>query len=247
MIFNREIEALNPKAFAVDVDGTITEDGGVVNLEAVFALRWMEKFGLRVILTSGRTPLELFALAIYLGTTRVIVGENGGVVAISPTTMALLADRSVCLEAYEILSRSIEGVKIKPVFPRFTDVVLERSFDIEAGRRVIEQHNLPVQLNDSKYAYHINQREVSKATGLMVALKHLTIDPEDTIAIGDSETDIPMFKLCGYSIALANAPTEAKLAAKHVTKSENGEGLVEALNHVAEGFFKVKIDRFNQD
>ena len=238
---------MKPKAFAVDVDGTITEDGGVVNLEAVFALRWMEKFGLRVILTSGRTPLELFALAIYLGTTRVIVGENGGVVAISPTTMALLADRSICLEAYEILSRSIDGVKIKPVFPRFTDVVLERNFDIEAGRRVIEQHNLPVQLNDSKYAYHINEKNITKATGLTVALKHLSIDPEDTIAIGDSETDIPMFKLCGYSVALANAPPEAKLAAKHITKSGNGEGLVEALNYVVEAFFKVKIDRFNQD
>ena len=237
---------MNPKALAVDVDGTITEDGGVVNLEAVFALRWMEKLGLRVILTSGRTPFELFALAIYLGTTRVIVGENGGVVAISPTMMALLADRAVCLEAYEILARSIDGVKIKPVFPRFTDVVLERSFDIEAGRSVIEQHNLPVQLTDSKYAYHINQRNVSKATGLVVALKQLSIDPEDTIAIGDSETDIPMFKICGYSIALANAPPEAKLAAKHVTESGDGEGLVEALNHVAEEFFKVKIDRFNQ-
>lgn len=237
---------MNPRAFAVDVDGTLTEDGGVINLNAAFALRWVEKLGRRVVLTSGRTHLELFALAIYLGTTRVVVGENGGVVATSPTTMALLADKAACLEAYEILSRSIEGVKIKPVFPRFTDVVLERSFDIEAGRRVIEQHNLPVQLNDSKYAYHINQMGISKATGLALALKHLSIDPEETVAIGDSGTDVPMFKLCGYSIALANSPPEVKLAAKHVTKSGDGEGLVEALNHVAEEFFKLRFDRFNQ-
>lgn len=233
---------MKPKAFAVDVDGTLTENGGVINLEAAFALRWMERLGKRVILTSGRTPLELFALAIYLGTTRVIVGENGGVVAVTPTTMALLADRAVCLEAYEILARSINGVKMKPVFPRFTDVVLERSFDIEVGRKLIEQRNLPVQLNDSKYAYHINQRGVNKATGLEVALKYLSIGPEETVAIGDSETDIPLFKLCGYSIALANATSETKQAARHVTKRGNGEGLVEALNHVAEEFFKVKLD-----
>lgn len=237
---------MKPKAFAVDVDGTLTEDGGVISLEAAFALRFMERLGKRVILTSGRTPLELFALAIYLGTTRVIVGENGGVVAITPTTMAVLADRAVCLEAYEILARKIEGVRMKPVFPRFTDVVLERSFDIEAGRRVIEEHNLPVQLNDSKYAYHINQKGIDKATGLTLALKHLSIKPEETIAIGDSETDIPLFKLCGYSIALANATNETKQAAKHTTKSGNGEGLVEALNYVTEEFFKIRLEGSNQ-
>ncbi len=233
---------LKPRALAVDVDGTLTEDGGRISLDAAFALRWMERLGVRVILNSGRTPLELFALAIYLGVTRIIVGENGGVVAVMPTRMALLADKTLCLEAYEILSRHIDKVALKPVFPRFTDVVLERDFDIEEGRRVIEEHNLDVQLNDSKYAYHINQKGIDKAYGLRVALEYLSIRPDEVVAIGDSETDIPMFKLCSYSIALGNAPTEAKRAANHITKYRNGEGLVEALSHIAEEFFKVRLD-----
>lgn len=228
-----------PKAFAVDVDGTITEDGGRISLDAAFTLRWLERLGHKVILVSGRGPFELYALTIYLGTTRVVVGENGGVVAISPSDMAILADRSHSLEAYELISKSIPNVRMRmPSFPRFTDVMLERSFSIHEGRRVLEEARLPVYLIDSKYAYHITHKSVNKANGLKVALKHLDIECEEVVAIGDSETDVPLFEMCGYSVALANAPKDTKARARHVTEKGMGEGLVEAVRHVVEDLLR---------
>ncbi|MEM3438000.1 MAG: phosphoglycolate phosphatase [Nitrososphaerales archaeon] len=227
------------KGFAVDVDGTITEDGGVINLDAAYTLRWLERMGYRVILVSGRSAWETYALSVYLGITRVVVGENGGVVATSPLDMILLADISHSMMAYDYLSKKLSNVKMKLVFPRFTEIVLERNFDINEGRRILNESGIPVTINDSKYGYHLTHKNVNKAVGLKVALKHLNIDTSQIIAIGDSEIDIPMFMACGYSIALGNSPNSLKEKASFSVKSTMGDGLVEAIQHVVEKFMKI--------
>ncbi|MCP8321094.1 MAG: phosphoglycolate phosphatase [archaeon] len=231
------------KGFAIDVDGTITEDGGVISLDAAYALRWLEKMGYKVILVSGRSAWEALALSIYLGTTKVVVGENGGVVATSPLDMTLLADISHSLMAYDYLSNRIPNVKKKLVFPRFTEVVLERTFDLNEGRRVLDESGIPVTINDSKYGYHLTHKSVNKAVGLKVAVKHLGIDTGQIVAIGDSEIDIPMFMVCGYSVALGNAPISLKEKANFFVNASMGNGLVEAVQHVTEKFMKLRLDR----
>ncbi len=231
------------KGFAVDVDGTITEDGGVISLDAAYALRWLEKMGYKVILVSGRSAWEAFALSIYLGTTKVVVGENGGVVATSPLDMTLLADISHSLMAFDYLSSRISNVKRKLVFPRFTEVVLERTFDLDEGRRILDESGIPVSINDSKYGYHLTHKDVNKAVGLKVALRHLNTDSNKIVAIGDSEIDIPMFMACGYSLALGNAPDSLKKKANFSVKSSMGDGLVEAVQHIAERFMKIRMER----
>ncbi|MGQ9468509.1 MAG: phosphoglycolate phosphatase [Nitrososphaerales archaeon] len=231
------------KGFAVDVDGTITDDGGVISLDAAYALRWLEKMGYKVILVSGRSAWEALALSIYLGTTRVVVGENGGVIATSPLDMTLLADISYSLMAYEYLSKKIPNIKRKLVFPRFTEVVLERNFDLNEGRRILDESGIPVTINDSKYGYHLTHKSVNKAVGLKIAVKHLSMDTSQIVAIGDSEIDIPMFTVCGYSIALGNAPDSLKEKANFSVNSSMGNGLVEAVQHVTEKFMKLRLDR----
>lgn len=227
------------KCLAVDVDGTITEDGGLIDLNAAFALRWMENLGIKVILVSGRSVWEVFSLAIYLGTTRVVVCENGGVIAFSPIDILLLSDKYQSLIAYECLSKKIDSLKLKLVFPRFTEVVLERTFDINYAKKILIEEGLPIIINDSKYAYHLTHKDVNKGRGLIIALKYLKIEPESCIAIGDSETDIPMFKVCGYSIALDNSSDSVKAEASYSVPLGYGKGLVNAVNHIAENFLSI--------
>lgn len=229
------------RGFAVDVDGTITEDGGMVNLEAAYALRWLERLGYRVILVSGRSAWEALTLSIFLGTTRVVVGENGGVVAYSPLDLVLLADISHSLTAYDYLSKKIPKVRKKLVFPRFTEVVLQRTFDVNEGRKILSEGGLPVTLYDSKYGYHLTHELVNKGRGLRVAAKHLGLNTQQMIAIGDSEIDIPMFSVCGYSIALGNAADDVKEKAQFSVVHSMGYGLVEALQHVTEKFLAAKF------
>ena len=75
---------------------------------------------------------------------------------------------------------------------------------------------------------------------LKEALKTLKAGPEETVAIGDSETDIPMFEACGHSIALGHADDAVKQKAAHVVRGREGAGLVEAIDHVALNYLGVR-------
>jgi hypothetical protein len=118
-----------------------------------------------------------------------------------------------------------------------TEVVLERTFDIELGKQILKDNNLSVDLSDSQYSFHINNRGINKATGLAKALDILNIKPSETVTIGDSETDIPLFQFCAFGIALNHADEIVKSKANHVVSENSGRGLVEALDYIALNFF----------
>jgi phosphoglycolate phosphatase len=229
------------KVFAVDIDGTLTENGGgMVHLAALAKLRYLEKMGYNVIYVTGRSSVEAYILAVFGGTTRIAIGENGGVVTIGPQEHKLLASKEKCIQGYEVLRKSIDGVKIKPTFPRMTEVVLLRTFDLMEGQKILDEHSLPLYLSDSKYAFHINEKGIDKAYGLKEALMVLKVDPKQVVAIGDSETDVPLYDICGCSIALDHAEESVKAKADHVVAGREGAGLVEAIDFVAFNYLGVK-------
>lgn len=229
------------KVFAVDIDGTLTENGGgMVHLAALAKLRYLEKMGYPVIYVTGRSSIEAYVLAVFGGTTRVAIGENGGVITIAPEKHRLLASKEKCVQGYEVLKKNLEGVKIKPTFPRMTEVVLLRTFDIKEGQKILDEHHLPLYLSDSKYAFHINENRINKAYGLKEALAVLKVEPKQVVAIGDSETDVPMYDICGYSIALGHADDNVKAQADHAVAGREGAGLVEAIDFIAFNYLGVK-------
>jgi len=202
-------------------------------LDGIATLRYLEFLGLKVIYVTGRASIEAYVLALFGGTTLVAVGENGGAIMTAPDEHILLANKQNCLRGYEILKKNIEGVQMKPVFNRLTEVVLSRTFDVREGRKIFEENNLNLSLSDSKYAFHINEKGVDKGVGLLEALKILNLDPQEAVAIGDSETDLPLFDLCGCSIALHHAEDIVKTRATHVVRGTEGSGLVDAIDLVA--------------
>jgi phosphoglycolate phosphatase len=226
------------KAFAIDIDGTLTENGGgIIHLPAVQNLRTLEKLGYRIIYVTGRSSVEAYILSVFTGTTKIAVGENGGVVTLSPSEHIILGNKEECIKGYRILTRKLENVKLKNVFDRMTEVVLERTFNIELGKQILQEDNLGVELHDSKYSFHINNIGINKARGLAKALDILKIKPSETVTIGDSETDIPLFQFCAFSIALNHADEIVKSKANYVVSQNSGKGLVEALDYIALNFF----------
>jgi phosphoglycolate phosphatase len=226
------------KAFAIDIDGTLTENGGgIIHLPAVQNLRTLEKLGYRIIYVTGRSSVEAYILSVFTGTTKIAVGENGGVVTISPTEHIILGNKAECINGYRMLSKKLENVKLKNVFDRMTEVVLERTFNIELGKQILQDTNMGVELTDSKYSFHINNIGINKASGLAKALDILKIKPSETVTIGDSETDIPLFQFCAFSIALNHADEDVKSKANYVVSQNSGKGLVEALDYIALNFF----------
>jgi len=226
-------DLLNKKTFAVDIDGTITMNGmGTIHLEALSKLRSLRDDGHNVILVTGRSSVEGYLLAIFGGLTRLAVGENGGCITFGDKIQhRMLGNKGECIHALATIQSKLDiEIKEKPVFPRMTEVVLERTFDIDNVQKIIDENNLNVVLTDSGYAYHINSKGVDKGSGFMEAIKMLEIDVNDTIAIGDSDTDVPLFKVVKNNIAVANSTENLKKLAKIVTTKKSGEGVLEGLD-----------------
>jgi phosphoglycolate phosphatase (TIGR01487 family) len=222
------------KTFAVDIDGTMTENGGGrIHLGALNSLRHLHRLGHNVILVSGRSSVEGYLLSIYGGLNTMAVGENGGCVTYGANDHILLGNKTKCVEAFEVIRSKLREVKEKPVFPRMTEVVLERTFDMARAQKIIQQEKLGVTLSDSQYAIHINSAGINKAAGFKQVMSRLDVRPEDVIAIGDSETDVPLFEISKYSIAVGNASDHVKSKAKMATMAHAGDGVLEALDMIA--------------
>lgn len=222
------------KTFAVDIDGTITENGGGrIHLEAMNSLRHIRRLGHNVIFVSGRSSVEGYLLAVYGGLNTIAVGENGGCITHSANDHTLLGDKAKCVEAFSLIRSKLSNVIEKPVFPRMTEVVLQRTFDINDAKKIVYDNDLGVVLSDSQYAIHINSAGINKATGFKEVMKRLDIVSDDVICIGDSETDVPLFDLAKFSIAVGNASDDVKSHAKMAVSAYAGDGVIEALEKIA--------------
>lgn len=222
------------KTFAIDIDGTITENGGGrIHLDALAGLRHLASTGHNVIFVTGRSSVEGFLLSVFGGTTRASVGENGGCITLDTNRHVLLGDMKKCRAALDVLCAEIGNVVEKPVFPRLTEVVLERTFDLGIAQELVRRRGLGVVLSDSQYAYHVNSAGIDKGTGFRELMRRMSISAEDVIAIGDSATDIPLFRIAGISIALGNASEQVRSSASMRVRSSAGDGVVEALDMLA--------------
>ena len=70
-----------------------------------------------------------------------------------------------------------------------------------------------------------------KAAGITRLLEHYGIDKTETMAFGDGENDVDMFRAVGISVAMGNACAEAKEAADYVTDDIDQDGIWNALKH----------------
>jgi len=90
------------------------------------------------------------------------VGEKAGCITFGDKIQhKLLGNKGECIHALATIQSKLDvEIKEKPVFPRMTEVVLERTFDIKQAQKIIDEDNLIVSLTDSGYAYHINSKGV---------------------------------------------------------------------------------------
>jgi hypothetical protein len=70
---------------------------------------------------------------------------------------------------------------------------------------------------------------VDKYTGVSRALDRLAVPAPDTVVFGDMPNDLPMFRLCGYRVAMGNAHPEVRAAADAVARSVDDDGFAAGL------------------
>jgi phosphoglycolate phosphatase (TIGR01487 family) len=216
------------KAVATDIDGTLTDRSYRLSLKAIEALRLLESEGIPVILVSGNAYPLVKALQIYLGCSGAIVCEGGAVVEYR-NAMRILSSKDRALDALKRLKEVYGGRIIESWCNRyrFVDVALDRTIDRGDVDMILRDYP-DLKLWDSGFAYHILERSIDKGVGLKAAVDLMNVRVEDVVAVGDSENDIPMFRVAGLSIAVGDASEDVKRNANLIVNGSNGEGFAEA-------------------
>jgi len=222
----RVVDAGAVKALAVDVDGTLTDPERNVSLEAVEALRSLDKAGVPVMLASGNVLPIAYGLSQYLGFKGPVIAENGGIVYYH-RQVHVLGDQTKPMEAFEYLRSKMPAERLFTDRWRETEIGLLPSIDYPEVKRMLE--GMGVDVETTGFAVHIMRSGMNKLVGVRKAAELLGISLDDVAAFGDSENDEQMIRECGWGIAVGNAAEGTKRAASYVAKSEDGAGIVEGL------------------
>ncbi len=80
---------------------------------------------------------------------------------------------------------------------------------------------------------HVMQGVADKAAALRTLLDKLDLEGSQAAVVGDDLPDLPMLRLAGYPIAVANAVAEVREPARFVTARPGGHGAVrDAVEHL---------------
>ncbi|MCL6436787.1 MAG: Cof-type HAD-IIB family hydrolase [Leptolyngbyaceae cyanobacterium HOT.MB2.61] len=234
-------------AIATDYDGTLAQDGQVEEATLVALRHWRSK-GRKLILITGRQFDDLLQVCPCLDLFDWVVAENGAMLY-QPTSRIekLLADRPV-QEFIQRLSDRIQKAIQSTATSSSQEFAKLRSniASVATGRVIvatwephsveaialIQEMGLDLQVILNKGAVMILPNGIDKATGLVAAANEMGIELDAIAGIGDAENDLVFLKICGYSVAVANALPVVKEQVDHVTTHSRGAGVVELIEAI---------------
>jgi phosphoglycolate phosphatase (TIGR01487 family) len=226
------------KAIACAVDGTLTNDSGLLDLYAVKTIRCLEAVGVPVILVTARDYMTAWSLSVFVGACRMVVAENGAVVVPesdfrSNQLSNVLGDMAKVERGLAVLREAFgEDLSVTRTPNRVCSAIVERTFDVEKGNAVLAGQRVGARLMDKSPAYHLVDADTHKGRGLQRAAELLGFEAENVVAIGDSPDDLAMFAVAGYRIAVGNAPRAVKEQADHACNAHFGAGFCEGVKHI---------------
>lgn len=71
----------------------------------------------------------------------------------------------------------------------------------------------------------------NKSRGMHILMERLGLPMEDSLAIGDSTNDLPMFETAAHTVCMGDGVEEAKTAVEYVTANVLDDGVEKALIH----------------
>ena len=246
------------KAVFFDIDGTLAELGTFeIVPSAIRALEQLRARGVRCFVASGRGPadlagfpMELFdGAAMFNGQYCTIAGELVHDLRFSAESLdsifafAQNTDRALTVQGLS----GLYSVRRTETFMRVYAMALDRFplTDVDAiDRSVIYQSTAECALGEedalaaqlvgcetarwNPFFVDIIPAGGGKGRGIRAMLDHLGFSPNEAIAFGDSQNDIPMFRACGTSIAMGNGSQDVKTAATYVTDGIGDDGVLNA-------------------
>ncbi len=211
-------------ALATDYDGTIAHDG-IAEASAIAALERLRSSGRAIILVTGRQLDDLLLCMPRMDLFNRVVAENGALLY-HPATQAT---RMLARPTPGAFAACLREAGVSPLSAGRAILATTASNEAKV-RAAIDKSGLGLQIILNKNSLMVLSAGIDKASGLRAALAELEISPDRTVAVGDAENDLPFLRLCGMTVAVANAVPMLKQAAALVTAGSRGAGVTELID-----------------
>ena len=244
-----------------DLDGTLLNKKGQVDLEVIEAIQQLKDNGYEPLLATGRSPIEVSEV---IRSTNIHSGVfmNGQVVIFKGE---LLIHHEIQKETIERLLQftkknghgitcyNVDAFKIIETVPfdkeayeyihTPTPDVVPTFYKEEAINMMLllsrddndeaYQQAFPELrfIRNFPYALDVITAENSKATGIRALIRTLNNDSITTYAFGDGANDLEMFQEVDISIAMGNAIPLIKEKADYVSADHDKGGVIQGLKH----------------
>lgn len=246
------------KALITDLDGTavpLAAMGADVNKSAKHAIQQATQAGKIITCASGRAWNEAESVVAALGITSPCIIE-GGTRIIDPKTGQTLWQKSLDndaeLEVFRIFkTQANHGQIMHSVNPltidinEVTEVPLGLRFlylcgvNEQVAIRIVNAinqrhdsiaHLTPSWDGNSLVDIHVTHREATKEHAIQVWQEMVGVTPAETIGMGDSGNDVPIFARAGLKVAVKNATPELKALADYIAPSVQEDALTHVIN-----------------
>src|SRR5699024_2110437 len=237
------------KLIALDMDGTLLNDDGIVTQYTHDTIQKALHQGIEVVLSTGR-PLSLCkGFAVELNLSSYIIASNGAEIW---TVDGELIERHI-MEPGKVQSLWELGekrdlhmwlVSADNVFSKRPEVFTNQEW-LKLGyggltesekmelRSVLEKDDTLEVTNSSMTNLEVNQKGINKANAIRSICGRLGIKMDQVMAAGDSLNDLKMIEQAGLGIAVKNAQQLILESADYVTASNNEDGVAKAIEKYA--------------
>jgi Cof subfamily protein (haloacid dehalogenase superfamily) len=248
------------KALIADIDGTLVPikgDGSEIGKDMVDAVSGALRRGAQISVATGRGWTSTKPVVQKIGIEDLCIVEGGSCI-IDPTSEEIVwqitidaQTSSAVVEVFKQLATQGELIK--------SSTVPERVLALEAGaydfqNRIIyllgtdqataikvkeavdaiptaaANITTPSWASDNLFDVHVTNKDGTKEHALNEWFRRMDITKAETIAMGDSANDLPLFEVVGLKVAVGNATDELKRAADYIAPSRSDGALTDVIN-----------------
>ena len=239
------------RAAALDLDGTIIGPDELITPGVLDAVRRLAA-RVPVFIATGREPQDVFNYAEQLGLTGPQLSD-GGAAILDPVACEHIWSANLgpelapeVLGLVEQLDAHFVATHVQGTFRRVIDIpdwdiVRISALDLsrESAEALVKQFRehprMTVILASLPYnglwAVDFTRSGVDKGSGVARMGEMLGVDPANMACVGDSYNDLPMFRACGFPIAMGGAPRELQDLASHIAPVVEQDGLAFAIDN----------------
>lgn len=208
-----EALATNRCRIILDIDSTITRGKpGTIHPSVPPILQKMKDKGIWVYAATGRSIEDLYEIINANPFQRKSIAENGGIIlGLGQKGYLEFGDKTEPNKVLRYLQDKYRSREDMDQGERITEVIFLKS-DVteEMVREAREATGAKVGVHASKNALHVSKEGIDKGSAVLELGNRLKWGDAYTIAMGDSQMDVPMFRAVRHSFAPANCDAAAR-------------------------------------